>query len=157
LQRLSFMKKIRSQAVFSLLGRALMSAIFISSGINKFLHPVETSQYMASKKLPLIPLLRPGAAFLETASGLSLLLGLRPALGAAAGILFLLPTTLIFNGFWGYRGAEREMQVIHFMKNLAILGGFFSIVAYERGRRGMPRGRLPEEASPRERRVASLY
>ena len=81
----------------------------------------------------LIPVLLPAAAVLELAGGLSLLLGFRARLGALALVLFLVPTTLIFHNFWAYQGPEAQNQMIHFMKNLALMGGLLVVVGLGAG------------------------
>lgn len=109
------------------LGRLLLSLIFITSGINKILNFSGTAGYMESKGMPLVPLFLTAAIVLELAGGLSLLLGFKARVGALLLIVFLIPTTLIFHNFWALEGADRQMQMIHFMKNLAILGGLLVV------------------------------
>ena len=65
----------------------------------------------------------------KAAGGLSVLTGFKARWGALALVLFLVPVTAIFHNFWTLQGMEQQMQMIHFMKNLAIMGGLLSIVA----------------------------
>src|SRR5436190_22658271 len=58
-----------------LAGRILLSTIFILSGVMKLADWQGTTEYMASKELPLIPLLLPIAAIVEIVGGLAVLLG----------------------------------------------------------------------------------
>jgi hypothetical protein len=44
--------------------------------------------------------------------------------------LYMIPTTLIFHAFWNFHGAERLPQIVNFMKNLAIMGGLSTLVAF---------------------------
>ena len=49
---------------------------------------------------------------------------------AALGLfVFLIPTTLTFHNFWTLEDPERQQQMIHFLKNLAILGGLLECCA----------------------------
>ncbi len=48
---------------------------------------------------------------------------------ALALFLYLIPVTLIMHNFFGVGGAERQAQTIHFMKNLAIMGGLLMVTA----------------------------
>ncbi len=57
-----------------------------------------------------------------------LLLGFKARVGAVLLIIFLIPATLIFHNFWAFEGMERQMQMIMFMKNLAILGGLLLVL-----------------------------
>ena len=101
-----------------LVGRILLSAIFVMSGIKKITGFAGTQQYMAAYGMPLASLFLIGAIFLELGGGLSLLLGCRARLGAIALLIFLVPTTLIFHTKF-----SDQVQVIMFMKNLAMMGG----------------------------------
>lgn len=116
-----------------LVGRVLLSPIFIMSGLQKIGGWEQTAGYMASKHMPLVPLFLAAAIVLELCGGLSVLLGYRARLGAAALIVFLVPTTLIFHNFWAYTGQEQQMQMINFMKNMAILGGLFVVMGLGSG------------------------
>ncbi len=69
------------------------------------------------------------AIAIELAGGLSVLLGYKTRWGAIALTLFLIPATLIF-----HTNFADQMQTIHVMKNLAILGGLLMIIQYGAGR-----------------------
>jgi putative oxidoreductase len=112
-----------SKNVSSLVSRVLISAIFLYSGVNKILHPVTTQEYMAAHGMPLTGLFMLAAIAVELAGGLSVLLGYKTRWGAIALAVFLIPATLIF-----HTNFADQMQTIHFMKNLAILGGLLAIV-----------------------------
>jgi len=112
----------------SLIGRVLLCAIFLMSGMGKITDPAGTQAYMASHHMPYTAVLLVGAILLELGGGLSLLLGLKARWGALALVVFLVPTTLIFHTNF----AER-LQVIQFMKNLAILGGLLTLAAFGPG------------------------
>src|SRR5438105_3448136 len=111
-----------------LAGRILLSTIFILSGVMKFADWQGTAQYMASKELPLIPLLLPLAAIVEIAGGLAVLLGGGTRAAAFLLFLYLVPTTLVFHNFWAQFGPEHQNQMVHFLKNLAIMGGLALMV-----------------------------
>ncbi len=111
-----------------LVGRLLLAQIFLASGLNKIGAWEQTAGYMASKGMPLVPLFLIAAIVFEVAGGLSLALGYKVRLGAAALIVFLIPVSLIFHNFWTYEGMERQVQMIMFMKNLAIMGGLAVVV-----------------------------
>ena len=110
-------------------GRVLMSVIFLLSGVMKLMNWQQTADTMASKDMPLIPVLLPAAAAVEILGGLSLLLGLRARIGALVLFVFLIPTTLVFHNFWAHSGAEQMNQMLHFLKNLTIMGGLLMVVS----------------------------
>ncbi len=115
------------------LGRMLLALIFLASGFGKIGGWHKTAGYMASKGMPLVPLLLVAAVLLEIGGGLSVLMGLKARIGAAALIVFLIPATLIFHNFWALEGTEQQMNMIMFMKNLAILGGLLLVIAFGAG------------------------
>ncbi|MGH8750692.1 MAG: DoxX family protein [Burkholderiales bacterium] len=116
-----------------LLGRALLSLIFIASGWGKIMGFSGTAGYMASKGLPIPEVLLVPAIIIELGGGLMLLLGWKARWAALAIFLFMIPVTLIFHAFWAVDPAQAQNQMIHFMKNLAIMGGMLYIMAYGSG------------------------
>ena len=133
------MKTDTCHSLAALAGRIALSAIFLLSGFNKITNWSGTADHMAHQGLPAVPLLLAGAIAFEILGGLSLLLGFFGRLGAAALIVFLIPTTLIFHAFWAVDPAQQQNQMIHFMKNLAILGGLLMAVAHGTGRYSLDR------------------
>lgn len=117
-----------------LIGRILLSLIFVLSGFDKITGWPDTQAYMASKGIPLVPVLLGVAIVLELGGGLLVALGYRARWGALALIVFVVPTTLIFHNFWALAGPEQQLQMIMFLKNLSMLGGLLLVVAYGPGR-----------------------
>lgn len=113
-----------------LAARIFLSVIFLRSGIGKILDFGGTQQQIAGQGMPLAlaGLLAAGAIIFELAGGLSVLLGYKARWGAIALIIFLVPTTLIF-----HTNFAEEMQVIQFLKNLAIVGGLLMVVYFGSG------------------------
>lgn len=111
-----------------LLARAFLAAIFLKSGMDKILDFGGTQQTMAAKGIPLTVLFLLGAIVVELGGGLCVLLGYKARWGAIALFLFLIPTTLIFHADFSQR-----LQVIQFMKNLAIMGGLLMVYYFGSG------------------------
>jgi putative oxidoreductase len=74
------------------------------------------------------------AALAEIFGGLSLLLGFLTRIGALGLTAFLVVTTLVFHDFWAVPGEQARMQMIQFMKNLAVIGGLVVVFATGAGR-----------------------
>lgn len=119
--------------VAALVGRVLLAAIFILSGYGKITGYDGTAAYMAAKGLPLVGVLLPLAILTELGVGLMLAVGWKTRWAAAWLFLFLIPTTLLFHQFWGIDPKMAAMQQIHFMKNLAIMGGMLMVIAFGAG------------------------
>jgi putative oxidoreductase len=118
----------------ALIGRILIAAIFITSGIAKLTDPAGAAGYMNGVGIGNADTLVYVAGVAELAGGLSLLFGFLTRIGAMGLIVFLAITTLFFHNFWAMTGAEAKTQMVQFMKNLAIMGGLFTIVAMGPGR-----------------------
>jgi putative oxidoreductase len=118
-----------------LLGRVLMSAIFISVGYSKATAPTATMAMMGHYGLPL-----PGAAYavtliVELGVGIMFLLGYRARLTALVLAVWCIATAMVAHYHPGDTG-----QMIHFMKNVCMAGGFLQIVAFGAGRISFDRG-----------------
>ena len=114
-------------------GRILLALIFVISGFGKITGFEGAVGYIASKGLPLPQLGAILAIVIELGAGLLLLVGWQTRWAATALFLFLVPTTLLFHDFWSYTGSQERMQQIHFMKNLAIMGGMLYAMAFGGG------------------------
>jgi uncharacterized membrane protein YphA (DoxX/SURF4 family) len=109
----------------------LFGGYFIMSGINHFKQTNQLAQYAGSKGVP-----RPDAAVRATgavliAGGASILLGIKPKLGAAAIVGFLACVSPIMHDFWNENSEQRMNDMINFTKNLALVGGATALMAVE--------------------------
>lgn len=112
-----------------LLSRVLMAAIFIQGGIAKAMAPAATMAYFTKIGLPV-----PGAAYavtlvVEIGVGLAFLLGWKARASAAVLAIWCVATA-----FAAHYHPDDRGQMIHFMKNLCMAGGFLQILAYGSGR-----------------------
>lgn len=117
-----------SHTILAIAGRFFLTAIFLASGFGKIGDFAGTSAYMAAQGMPMVSFFLAGAIALEIVGGLSLLLGYRARWGALALILFLIPASVIFHAFWAVPEAAAKMQMIMFMKNMAIFGALTQIL-----------------------------
>jgi len=107
---------------FNAVGRVLISAIFLLSGISKVSAYAATQGYMAAMGVPgeVLPLV---IAF-EIGASVAIILGLQTRLSALALAAFSLATALLFHA-----ELSDQTQFIMFTKNIAIAGGFLFLVA----------------------------
>ena len=132
----------------ALLGRILMSAIFITSGFGKLVGFAATAHMIGSKGVPLPGVAAVIAVLIELGGGLAILFGCKTRWAALAFVVFLIVITPIFHDFWTMEGAARQANQINFMKNLTILGGVVLLYAFGPGRYSID-SRVRRE--PRER------
>lgn len=118
-----------AQTWASRLGRLALGAIFLLSGLGKLADLPGTAAYMRSAHMPAVPFFLAGAIALEILGGLSIISGFKARWGVVALIVFLVPATFIFHGFWAYQGMDRQMQMINFLKNVSIGGGLLYLFA----------------------------
>ena len=103
-------------------GRIFISGIFLLSGFNKIGNYDGTVGWMESFGLPgflLIP-----AIVLEIVAPILIIVGYQTKIAAAALSLFCIATAFIFHNDF-----SDQMQIIAFMKNIALAGGFLFLVA----------------------------
>ena len=108
------------------LGRLLLSAIFIVSGVYKVTGFTGTAGVMASMGIPLAKLALVITILIEIGGGLLLLTGFKARYAALALALYLVPVTLVFHN------PIHQDQSVNFMKNLAIIGGLLVTAAASR-------------------------
>jgi putative oxidoreductase len=119
------------------LGRLFLSVIFLWSAWGKITGWSGVAGYMSSRGIPFVPLLLAGAVLVEAAGGVALLTGYFNRVGALALAAFLVPTTLLFHNFWAYPASEQYLQMINFLKNLAIIGGLLVVAGLPETRPGV--------------------
>src|SRR5512135_3126393 len=105
-----------------LVGRILISAIFLVSGLGKIGGYAATQGYMAAMGVPggLLPLV----IALEVGGSIAIILGWQTRLVAFLLAGFCLVSAAIF-----HRALGDQMQFLMFMKNVAIAGGFLVLSA----------------------------
>jgi len=110
------------QKLSSPVGRVFIAMIFIMAGLNKIGGYAATQGYMESVGVP--GMLLPLVIILEVLGGLAVLAGWQTRLAAFALAGFSLISALLFHANFG-----DQMQMIMFMKNIAIAGGLLFLVA----------------------------
>jgi len=102
--------------IILLLGRVMMAHIFVLAGFNKITGYAGTQGYMEAMGVP--GMLLPLVIVLEVAGGLALIIGWKTQWAAYALAAFTLVAAFIFHS-----NLADQMQMILFMKNIAITGG----------------------------------
>jgi putative oxidoreductase len=117
------------------IGRILIAIIFVSSGIEKFMDLGQTASALASKNLPYPDVLAALTATLELAGGLLIILGWQTRIFALALAAFSAVAAYFFHDFWNLPAEPQHTDMmIHFMKNISIIGGFLMLCAVGAGR-----------------------
>ena len=109
--------------IVELLGRVFLSTLFLIEGVGKLFAQEQVITYMENYGVPAI-LFVPAVA-LEILFPLLLIVGYKTRLAALVMALFTLTVAIIF-----HTDFSDGMQLIFFLKDLAIAGGFMIIIAH---------------------------
>ena len=118
----------RSNRYLPLLGRVMIGAPFILSGLGKLMAHDATVGYIGSVGLPLPQLAWLIALLVEIGGGALLVSGYRARLVAWVMALFALATAISF-----HRNFADQNQMIHFLKNVMLAGGLLQIAYFGAG------------------------
>lgn len=108
------------------IGRLMLASIFLISGVGKIFGYAGTQGYMEAMGVPgeLLPLV----ILTEVGGGLAIALGWHTRLAAFLLAGFTLLAALIF-----HMNFADQMQQIMFLKNMAIIGGFLTLIHHGAG------------------------
>ena len=106
--------------IIEIFGRIFLSAVFLIAGVNKIFNYEGTTAYMESFGVPgflYIP-----AIILEILFPLLIVIGYQTKISALIMAIFSISLAIIF-----HTDFSNQMQVMSFLKNFAIAGGFIII------------------------------
>ena len=113
--------------IADLIGRILISALFLLNGIFKISNYDGTIGWMESVGMPGILLIP--AIILEIAGPVLIIIGYKTKLAAGLLSLFCIATAFIFHNDFA-----NQMQLTSFLKNIALAGGF--LILFVNGAKG---------------------
>ena len=113
--------------ILEFFGRLLLSALFLIEGVGKITVQEDVIMYMEDYGVPGILFLP--ATVLEILFPLLLIVGYRTKWAAAVMALFTFSVAIIF-----HTDFSDGMQMILFLKDIAIAGGFMIIIVYGPGK-----------------------
>ena len=111
-------------SIAMLIGRILLSMIFIQAGLSKLMNVSGTIDYFHGLGLPLASVLIWVVILVELVGGLLVLTGFYIRIAASVLALFC-----IFAAFTGHSNWANLMDFQAFMKDIAISGGLFYVAA----------------------------
>jgi putative oxidoreductase len=115
-----------------LVGRIVFGGYFIYNGVHHLTEKKAMASYTATKGVPAPELAVTATAVPLIAGGTSLLLGVKPKIGAIAILGFLAGVSPIMHDFWRNEDpAERSNNMISFMKNLALAGAALALMGVD--------------------------
>jgi putative oxidoreductase len=112
-----------------LLGRALLGALFVVSGVRHFFIFGGVAQAIAARGVPQPQLvLALGSAF-QTVAGVLLIVGVLVPVAALGLVVFTVLASLMLLNFWGLQGEARANAITGWLSNVAIIGGLLMAAA----------------------------
>jgi len=118
-----------NNTVVLLIGRILLTPIFFVGGYNKLMNVAGTTGYFGKLGLPVPEVLTWLVIAVELGGALLIVIGWKTRWVAWGLAVFTLLTALIGHKFWVDPG-----QTVHFLKNIAIVGGFLMLAVAGPGR-----------------------
>lgn len=111
-----------------LVGRVLLAAVFLLSAVGHLTQSKGMAQYAQSKGVPAAEsgVILSGLVF--ALGGLGLVLGIWTDVAALLIALTLVPVSLMMHAFWKESDPmARQGELVHFNKNLALIGGLLVV------------------------------
>lgn len=115
--------------ILIVVGRFLLGAYFVQAGIRNLMKIELHTGLLAQKHVPAPRLSLLVALTVQVLGGLSVALGIYPAIGAVGLILFTIAANALYHNFTQFSGAERTSHLNSVMTNAAIIGGFLLVIA----------------------------
>src|SRR5258708_15835613 len=142
----------------TVLGRLLLSTIFLMAAVgNKIPHFSDVAKFMESAGVPAPQFLLVGAIVFLVVGSLSVIVGYKARIGAALLLTFLVLASYYFHPFWKLDGQAQQEQMIHFMKNLAMMGAMLFVVANGSGPMSVDSLLHKRATAPAEERATSVH
>ena len=118
----------RSTDTIAFIGRCLIAVLLLVSGFGKVVAPSATIAWIASTGLPMPTVADVVFIIIELGGGLLLILGwqIRPV--AVVVSVYAIGTAFIF-----HRHIADHNMLFHFLKNIAVTGGLFQLMAFGAG------------------------
>ncbi len=148
------------QGATTVAGRVLLSAIFLMSAVgNKIPNFNAVAGVMESVGIPAPHLLLAGAIVFLVVGSVSLIVGYKARFGAVLLATFLALASFYFHAFWNFEGQAQQEQMIHFLKNLSMMGAMLFIFANGAGTMSIDAwlsSRAPAQAKERALKAAAI-
>ena len=119
--------------VLPLVGRILISALFLTAGARKAVTFAGTVGYLAKLGFPAPEVMAVIAIVIEIGASILLIIGWRTRWVAWLLALFVLIATFAAHRFWEFEATQLQNQLNHFLKNFAIIGALLLVAGFGAG------------------------
>ncbi|WP_277962683.1 DoxX family protein [Pseudomonas sp. RIT-To-2] len=124
----------RQKDLIILIARILLMYLFVTSGWTKLTNFSMIEGYFASVGVPAPSIATIIAIVMEFFVGIALVVGFFTRPLAALMALFVLGTAFLGHHFWSMPEPDKTANMLHFYKNLSIMGGLLLLSVFGPGR-----------------------
>lgn len=115
--------------LFPMAAHLLMGGAFVVAGVRNVRSRAFVAGLMAARGVPSASLVLWVGIVVQIVAGLALMAGFQIVWAASLLAAFLLAATPMFHNFWDYQGPERVARINGTIGNIALFGGFLSVIA----------------------------
>jgi putative oxidoreductase len=112
-----------------IVGRFLLGGYFVQAGVRNFMKVPLHTGILEKKGIPMPRESLIVALVVQVLGGLSVALGVFPAIGAIGLILFTIAANYLYHNFTQFTGVDRESHLGSVLTNAAIIGGLLLVIA----------------------------
>lgn len=113
------------QAAF-LIGKILLGGYFAFSGLNHFMNSRDMSGWVENKGLPKPEMMVYISGLILLTGGLGIIAGAYPVISIGLLSVFIVAANIFMHDFWNLEEGRQE-QMMHFLKNTALLGALLML------------------------------
>jgi putative oxidoreductase len=115
--------------IIFLIGRILFGGVFLMFGIMHFKNKKNMIEYIKTKDVASPELANLMAGLMLVIGGGLIILGIFSEIAAVILIVFLIGASVTMHNFWAIKDEkDKQMQMIHFMLNVALIGASFMVI-----------------------------
>jgi len=122
-----------TKSIAPLVGRILLSAIFLVAGYHKILDQTSTVNTLTSHGFPYPSYLAMAATAGEIIGGLMLLVGFWTRFAGIAFFIYSGVLAVVIHNFWTMEAAQQGLQMTIFYFHLALMGGMAYLATFGAG------------------------
>jgi putative oxidoreductase len=121
------------QELFMLLGRILISGMFLWGAYDRIKNWHSSVSYMKAKNVPQVSIVLPVGIALKIVGALLVLFGWHAHIGALLLLIVAIPFTYWAHPFWKAPANEKMLEKALFVKEMGIIGGLLLLLALGAG------------------------
>lgn len=115
--------------LFPIVAHLLMGGAFVVAGVRNIRGRAFVAGLMAARGVPSASVVLWIGIVVQMLAGLALMAGFQTVWAASLLAVFVMAATPMFHNFWDHQGPERVARINGTIGNVALFGGFLSVIA----------------------------